>query len=171
MPPQEPSLASSSLDGSMPLPVIHHGHTSADHRDLSPLPHPLLLPARCHHYGGLWLALASVSPWTENAGMSEGRHEPKGVFIGRVSLSEPHRGRRYLVDTARYLLERIAHEEEPSVYATRRMMWTPLSLSTSALSWPTLSANAASSNGGVILPRPNTPRSPPRLALCPHTAR
>jgi hypothetical protein len=47
----------------------------------------------------------------------------------------------------------------------RRMTWTPLSLSTKSLSSPTFKANAAFSKDGVILPRVNGPRSPPRLAL------
>ena len=50
------------------------------------------------------------------------------------------------------------------VYAVRRMIWTPESVSTILLNSPTFKANAASSNGFCIAPRPNNPRSPPRLA-------
>nr|ACN29072.1 unknown [Zea mays]ACR36669.1 unknown [Zea mays] len=44
------------------------------------------------------------------------------------------------------------------------MMCTPLSVSTTSLISPTFRANAAFSKGFCILPLPNEPRSPPRLA-------
>lgn len=43
-------------------------------------------------------------------------------------------------------------------------MWTPESVSTGRLSCPTFSLKASSSNGACIWPRPNMPKSPPRLA-------
>ena len=44
------------------------------------------------------------------------------------------------------------------------MMCTPESVNTGSLSSPTLRAYVASSKGFCICPRPNGPRSPPRLA-------
>lgn len=44
------------------------------------------------------------------------------------------------------------------------MMWTPESVKTGSLNSPTLSANAASSNGFCMAPFPNGPRSPLRFA-------
>lgn len=44
------------------------------------------------------------------------------------------------------------------------IMCTPESVSTGSLNSPTFNANAASSKGFCIVPRPKGPKSPPRLA-------
>lgn len=46
-------------------------------------------------------------------------------------------------------------------HSMRRMMWHPLSVSTSPLIYPTFRLKAASSNGFCISPFPKWPRSPP----------
>ena len=48
-----------------------------------------------------------------------------------------------------------------SGYSVRMMRWTPLSVSTTPLTSPTLSANAAFENAGCIFSNVNRPRSPP----------
>ena len=51
-----------------------------------------------------------------------------------------------------------------AAHFVRRIMWTPESVDTGSLSSLTSSANAASSKGFCILPRPKLPRSPPCFA-------
>ena len=50
-------------------------------------------------------------------------------------------------------------------HPVRKIICTPLSVSTAPLNSPTLNAIVASSNGFCICPGPNSPRSPPRFAL------
>jgi len=77
-----------------------------------------------------------------------------------------------VTDTLNYQHDRLTQhftdkEETKSIvwnYFTRLIIWTPESVQTGSLNSPTDRANEASSNGFCICPRPNGPRSPPRLA-------
>lgn len=62
-------------------------------------------------------------------------------------------------------MQREEDSRRQTAQPVRKMMCTPLSVSTAPLISPTLNAIVASSNGFCICPGPNSPRSPPRFAL------
>lgn len=80
MPPLAPSLTSSTLTLRQHVTPSDSPRVGIDWPSCSTTSTTTSSEVLSVH-GGLWMALASVSPRTENAGMSGGRHEPKGVFI------------------------------------------------------------------------------------------